>query len=66
MSTLALAVGLYGNDLSHDGAAPLLETPSRLEARDSEAMRILRQERSKAQDDLGAIQRFAEIARDKY
>ena len=61
VSTLALAVGLYGNDLSHDGAAPLLATPAKLDARNAEATRILKQERRDAAGDEEAIQLFAEV-----
>ena len=65
VATLALAVGLYGNDLSHDGAAPLLATPPQLQARDAEATRILLQERRDAQGDEDAIQLFGEVVRNE-
>ena len=65
LSTLALAVGLYGNDLSHDGAAPLLATPPKLESRDDEANRILLQERGDSAGDEEAIQAFAEVVRNE-
>ena len=66
VATLALAVGLYGNDLSHDGAAPLLATPPQLQARDAEATRILLQERRDAQGDEDAIQLFGEVVRNEW
>ena len=65
LATFALAVGLYGNDLSHDGVAPLLATPPKLESRDEEANRILGQERRDSAGDEDAIQLFAEVVRDE-
>ena len=65
LSTLALAVGLYGNDLSHDGFAPLLATPPKLESRDEEKDRIFKRERQDSAGDEEAIQLFAEVVRDE-